>query len=167
MNKRLAKIAVLVLALPAAAAAFVWARHAYQRAHAHQPEAIQKTLERIKLPPGFKIRLYALVPGARHMAVGSQGEVIFVGTAETKVYAVIVDAASGVAGGVSEFASAIEMDVPNGVCFAKDGVLYVAEVNRVLSFPRAEEDYQDPSVRAMAIVEQGKLLPAEDARPPS
>jgi hypothetical protein len=78
MNKRLAKIAFLVLALPAAAAAFVWTRHAYvlaryanQRALAHQPETIETTLERIKLPPGFKIRLYALVPGARHMAVGN------------------------------------------------------------------------------------------------
>jgi len=135
MNKRLAKIAFLVLALPAAAAAFVWTRHAYQRELAQQPEAIHKTLARIKLPPGFKIRLYALVPGARHMAVGPQGKLIFVGTTETKVYAVTVDAASGVAGGVSEFVPAIEMNVPNGACFAKDGVLYVAEVNRVLSFP--------------------------------
>jgi glucose/arabinose dehydrogenase len=99
------------------------------------------------------------------MAVGPQGKVIFVGTAETKVYAVTVDAASGVAAGVLEFAPAIEMNVPNGVCFGKDGVLYVAEVNRVLSFPRAEEDYQDASVRANAIVEQGKLIPIEDARP--
>jgi len=162
MNKRLAGIAFLVLALPAAAAAIVWARDAYhralaqheraldqhQRALAHQPETIQKTLERIKLPPGFNIHLYALVPGARHMAVSPQGKVIFVGTFETKVYAVTVDAASGVAGGVSEFAPAIEMNVPNGVCFGKDGILYVAEVNRVLSFPRAEADYQDPSVRA-------------------
>jgi glucose/arabinose dehydrogenase len=173
MNKRLAKIAFLVLALPAAAAAFVWTRHAYvlaryanQRALAHQPETIETTLERIKLPPGFKIRLYALVPGARHMAVGPQGKVIFVGTADTKVFAVTVDAASGVAVGVSEFAPAIEMNAPNGVCFGKDGVLYVAEINRVLSFPRAEEDYQDPSVGGNAIIEQDKLLPVEDARAP-
>jgi glucose/arabinose dehydrogenase len=139
---------------------------AHQRALAHQPETIQKTLGRIKLPPGFKIRLYALESGARHLAVGPQGKALFVGTAETKVYAVTVDAASGVAGGVSELAPAIEMNVPNGVCFAKDGVLYVAEVNRVLSFPRAEENYQDPSVSAKAIVEQDKLLPVEDARSP-
>jgi hypothetical protein len=85
MNKRLAKIAFLVLALPAAAAAFVWTRHAYQRALAQQPKAIHKTLGRIKLPPGFKIRLYARVPGARHMALGPQGKIIFVGTAESKV----------------------------------------------------------------------------------
>jgi glucose/arabinose dehydrogenase len=161
MNERLAKIAFLVLALPAAAAALVWTRHAYQRALAQQPQAIHKTLDAIKLPPGFKIRLLRWCP-ARHMAVGPQGKLIFVGTAETKVYAVTVDAASGVAGEVSEFAPAIEMNVPNGVCFAKDGVLFVAENNRVLSFPRAEEDYQDRSIRAKAIVEKGKLIPAEE-----
>jgi glucose/arabinose dehydrogenase len=167
MSKRLAKIARLVSVLLVTAAAFafawqacVWARYAYRRAYAQQPETIQKTLDRIKLPPGFKIRLYAVVRGARHMAAGPQGKVIFVGTAGTKVYAVTVGAASGVAGGVSVFAPAIKMDAPNGVCFAKDGVLYVTEVNRVLSFPRAEADYQDPSIRANAIVEQGNLIPA-------
>jgi glucose/arabinose dehydrogenase len=125
-----------------------------------QAETIKKTLERIKLPPGFKIRLYALVPGARHMAVGPQGKVIFAGTAGTKVYAVSIDASSGAAQEVSEFASAIAMNLPNGVCFGKDGILYVAELNRVLAFPRAEADYQDPSIMAKAIVEQGKLIPA-------
>jgi glucose/arabinose dehydrogenase len=125
-----------------------------------QAETIKKTLERIKLPPGFKIRLYALVPGARHMAVGPQGKAIFVGTAGTKVYAVSIDASSGAAQEVSEFASAIAMKLPNGVCFGKDGILYVAELNRVLAFPRAEADCQDPSIMAKAIVEQGKLIPA-------
>jgi glucose/arabinose dehydrogenase len=173
MHKRLAKIIRLVSALLVAAAAFafaqqayVWARYAYQRAHAPQPETIQKTLERIKLPPGFKIGLYARVPGARHMAVGPQGKVIFVGTFETKVFAVTVDVASGVAHMISEFAPAIEKDVPNGVCFGKDGTLYVAEMNRVLAFPRAEADYQDPSIAGKTIVEQDKLLPVDDARPP-
>ena len=51
-------------------------------------EAIKKTLSRIKLPPGFKISLYAIVPDARHMAVGPQGVVTFVGTRKNKVYAV-------------------------------------------------------------------------------
>jgi glucose/arabinose dehydrogenase len=160
MNKRRAAIALSVLAA-LAAGSLVWGR-AHRSVLVHQRETIQKTLERIKLPTGFKISLYALVPGARHMAVGPQGKVIFVGTRGTKVYAVTVDTASGGAGGVSQFAPAIEMKAPNGVCFAKNGVLYVAEVNRVLSFPHAEADYQDPSVRAKAIVEQGKLLPAED-----
>jgi hypothetical protein len=32
-------------------------------------DAIRENLKRIKLPPGFKIDLYAIVPDARHMAV--------------------------------------------------------------------------------------------------
>ena len=32
-------------------------------------DAIRENLKRIKLPPGFKIDLFAIVPDARHMAV--------------------------------------------------------------------------------------------------
>ena len=164
MKLRLAGIAFCLLALSAPGRG----REAERSAVVHvtqtgpQAETIKKTLERIMLPPGFKIRLYALVPGARHMAVGPQGKAIFVGTAGTKVYAVSIDASSGAAQEVSEFASAIAMKLPNGVCFGKDGILYVAELNRVLAFPRAEADYQDPSIMAKAIVEQGKLIPARE-----
>ena len=48
---------------------------------------LRKNLERIKLPPGFKINLYAVVPDARHMAVGPQGVVTFVGTRKDAVWA--------------------------------------------------------------------------------
>ena len=34
---------------------------------------LRKNLEKVKLPPGFKIDLYAIVPDARHMAVGRKG----------------------------------------------------------------------------------------------
>jgi hypothetical protein len=51
-------------------------------------DAIKANLAKIKLPPGFKISLYALVPDARHIAVGPQGVVTFVGTRKSKVYAV-------------------------------------------------------------------------------
>ena len=51
-------------------------------------DAIKKHLEQIKLPHGFHIGLYALVPDARHMAVGPQGIVTFVGTRKANVYAV-------------------------------------------------------------------------------
>ena len=34
-------------------------------------DAIRRNLEKIKLPTGFKIDLYAVVPDARHMAVGA------------------------------------------------------------------------------------------------
>jgi len=50
---------------------------------------IRNILERIKLPAGFKIELYALVPDARHMAMAPQGTVLFVGTKKTKVWAVM------------------------------------------------------------------------------
>src|SRR5205085_11912101 len=43
-------------------------------------DAIRKNLTKIKLPSGFHIGLYALVPDARHIAVGPQGIVTFVGT---------------------------------------------------------------------------------------
>jgi glucose/arabinose dehydrogenase len=164
MNIRLAGVAFCLLALSASARG----QEAERRALVHvtqtgpQAEAIKQTLERIKLPPGFKIHLHSLVPGARQIAVSPRGKMVFVGTRETKVYAVTVDLRAGVAQEVSEFAPAIAMKLPNGVCFAKDGVLYVAEINRVLSFPGAEADYQDPAIRPKAIVEQGKLIPAEE-----
>lgn len=162
MNKRLAGIAFLVLALPACAAAFGWAWRAHRSALVHQPKTIEKTLERIKLPPGFKISLYTLVLGARHMAVGPQGKIIFVGTVGTKVYAVTALAGSGSIHKVTEFAPSIGMELPNGVCFSKDGVLFVVEQNRVLSFPMAEETYEDPTIAATTVVAQGKLIPPED-----
>src|SRR5690606_13285573 len=60
-------------------------------------DAIKKHLASIKLPAGFKISLYALVPDARHIAVGPQGVVTFVGTRKTKVYAVTDRGKTGVA----------------------------------------------------------------------
>ena len=95
-------------------------------------DAIKKNLAKIKLPSGFKINLYALVPDARHMAVGPQGVVTFVGTRKNKVYAVTDRAKSGTAEEVKPFAPTIDLTLPNGVCFSKDGFLYIAEQNRVM-----------------------------------
>ena len=47
-------------------------------------DQVKKNLTKIKLPPGFQISLYALVPDARHMAVGPQGVATFVGTRKRK-----------------------------------------------------------------------------------
>jgi hypothetical protein len=127
MNIRLAGIAFCLLALSAPARAEEAERSALVHVTQTGPQAetIKQTLERIKLPPGFKIRLYALVPGARHMAAGPHGKAIFVGTAGTK--AVSIDASSGAAQEVSEFAPAIAMRLPNGVCFGNDIKRAVAE----------------------------------------
>jgi hypothetical protein len=122
-------------------------------------EAINKTLAKIKLPEGFKISLYAIVPDARHMAVGPQGIVTFVGTRKTKIWAVTDRDKDRVADEVKDFAPSIEFAVPNGPCFSTDGVLYLAEQNRVLSFPAAEFFYESPDVAAFNVVKQGELIP--------
>ena len=125
-------------------------------------EAIKKTLSKIKLPAGFKIGLYALVPDARHMAVGPQGVVTFVGTRKTKVYAMTDRAQNGTAEEVKEFASSIDKVIPNGVCFSKDGFLYVAEQNRVLVFPAAEFFYEGADVAVGEVLKQGELIPKDE-----
>ena len=105
-------------------------------------EGIRKNLERIKLPAGFKIGLYAVVPDARHMAVGPQGIVVFVGTRKDKVWSVTDRNKDRVADEVKDFAPSLQFTIPNGPCFSKDGFLYIAEQNRVLLFPAAEFFYE-------------------------
>ncbi len=90
-------------------------------------DAIKKHLQTIKLPAGFHIGLYALVPDARHMAVGPQGIVTFVGTRKSQIYAVTDRGKTGVAEEVKPFASTIDLVIPNGPCFSKDGFLFVVE----------------------------------------
>jgi glucose/arabinose dehydrogenase len=122
-------------------------------------DAIKKNLTKIKLPAGFHIGLYALVPDARHIAVGPQGIVTFVGTRKSKVWSVTDRAKARVADEVKEFAPSIAFKIPNGVCFSKDGFLFVAEQNRVLTFPAAEFFYEGPDVAAFQVVKQGALIP--------
>ncbi len=125
-------------------------------------DAIKTTLERIELPPGFKIELYAIVPDARHMAVGPQGIVTFVGTRKDKVWAVTDRNKDRKADEVKDFAPSLQFTIPNGVCFSPDGFLYVAEQNRVLVFPAAEFFYESPDVAIGQVVPQGELIPAEE-----
>lgn len=122
-----------------------------------EAEQVKKTLARIKLPAGFHIALYALVPGARHIAVGPQGKVTFVGTRQSKVFAVTDRASGGVE--AKEFAPTISKKIPNGVCFAQDGTLYIAEVNRVLAVADAESFDKRADLVASPVVKQGELIP--------
>lgn len=121
---------------------------------------IRRILEEVNLPPGFEIDLYAIVPDARHMAVGNNVGVVYVGTRKTRVYAVTDRDKDRVADEVKRFAPSVEMRVPNGVCFSPDGFLYVAEHNRVLVFPAAEFFYESPDV-AIGVV-AGQLVPEEE-----
>jgi glucose/arabinose dehydrogenase len=125
-------------------------------------EAIKKNLARIKVPQGFKISLYAIVPDARHIAVGPQGVVAFVGTRKNKVYAVTDRDKDRTADEVKLFAPSIDFTIPNGVCFSKDGFLFIAEQNRVLMFPAAEFFYEGPDVAAFQVVKGGELIPKDE-----
>jgi glucose/arabinose dehydrogenase len=122
-------------------------------------DAIRRNLQKVKLPPGFKIDLYAIVPDARHLAVGPNAGVIFVGTRKSNVYAVTDRDKDRIADEVKQFAPSVEFKIPNGVCFSRDGVLYVAEQNRVLQFPAAEFFYEGPDVAAFVVAKQGELIP--------
>src|SRR3981081_1715099 len=57
-------------------------------------DQVKQNLTKIKLSSGFHISLYALVPDARHIAVGPQGGATFVGTRKSKVW-VVTDRARG------------------------------------------------------------------------
>jgi glucose/arabinose dehydrogenase len=125
-------------------------------------DKVRENLAKIKLPPGFHIDLYALVPDARHMAVGPQGVVTFVGTRKSKIYAVTDRSRSGVAEDVKEFAPSIPKKLPNGPCFSKDGFLFVVEQNRVLIFPAAEFFYEGQDVAVGVVVPEGQLIPTSE-----
>ena len=124
--------------------------------------AVNKTLSNIKLPDGFKISLYAIVPDAREMAIGPTTGVVFVGTRKSKVWAVTDRDKDRVADEVKVFAPSVQFKLPHGVCFSKDGFLFVAEQNRVLVFPAAEYFYEGPDVAAFNVVKQGDLIPASE-----
>lgn len=125
-------------------------------------DAIRANLRRIKLPPGFKIDLFAVVPDARHMAVAPSTNMLFVGTRKTTVWAVTDRNSDGVADEVKTFAPSLNFKVPNGVCWTKDGFLIVVEHNRVLNFPAAEFFYEGPDVAVIEVVAQGNLVPVEE-----
>ena len=125
-------------------------------------DAIRANLRNIKMPPGFKIELYAVVPDARHMAVAPSTNMLFVGTRKTSVWAVTDRNSDGVADEVKSFAPSLKFTNPNGVCWTRDGFLIVVEHNRVLNFPAAEFFYEGPDVAVIEVVPQGGLIPTEE-----
>ena len=96
-------------------------------------EEVVANLKNVKLPPGFKIELWARVPAARQMAWGDKGT-LFVGSwfGVGKVFAVVDE------GGKKTVKEAIKgMTVPTGVAF-HNGSLYVADVNKIFKYDNAE-----------------------------
>jgi glucose/arabinose dehydrogenase len=99
-------------------------------------------LDKIKLPPGFKIEIFAHdVPNARSLCLSPKGT-LFVGTqGGGSVYAVVDSNADYRADKVYTLIAGLNM--PNGVAF-RQGDLYVAEVNRVIKFSNIETMLEHP-----------------------
>jgi len=99
-------------------------------------------LNRIKLPPGFEISIYASrIQGARSMALGDKGT-LFVGSrSDGKVYAVVDHNNDNKADEVITVAQ--RLNSPNGVAF-KGETLYVAEIDRILRYEDIEIRLKNP-----------------------
>lgn len=114
-------------------------------------------LERIKLPPGFSIELWASVDNPRQMALGrhdNRGGTVFVGSMNAgKVHAVSFGADFKTQR-VAEIASGLQR--PVGVAY-KDGRLYVSAVSRILRYDDIEKQLERPP-RAVVVT---AALPTE------
>ncbi|MBI1862716.1 PQQ-dependent sugar dehydrogenase [Candidatus Microgenomates bacterium] len=99
-------------------------------------------LDNIKLPPGFRISVFAEVPTARSLSVSPKG-VVYVGNRENgSVYAVVDHDHDGHADGTYQVAQGLH--VPNGVSF-KDGDLYITTISSVYKVANVERDLSKPS----------------------
>lgn len=123
---------------------------------------LQKTLQDIRLPPGFKIELFAIAPDARHMAVSRNKGTVWIGTRKNTVWSATDRDMDHVADTVEEFSPSVKFDIPNGVCYSNDGFLFIAERNRVMMFPAAEFFMEGADTVAIPIVKQGELIPYDE-----
>jgi glucose/arabinose dehydrogenase len=115
---------------------------------AAMPAAGQKLpLERIKLPPGFSIELFARVPSARGMALSKN--TLFVGTRSGgEVLAIRLRGEGSALAADPPVVIARNLDMPTGVAF-RDGSLYVADVNRILRYDGIEARLDSPPAAAV------------------
>ena len=106
--------------------------------------AAELPLERIKLPPGFAIELWARVDNARQMALGdhdAKGGTLFVGSMRAGMVHAVRFGADFKSRGVSVVASGLQL--PVGVAY-RQGSLYVSAVNRILRYDDIERRLEQP-----------------------
>lgn len=101
---------------------------------------VEANLSKLHMPPGFKVEVYAEVPGARQMALGTNGN-IYVGTRGNKVYAVVDKNKDRKADSVITMMD--DLKVANGVAM-HNGNLYVAEQNRITRYAAPDFDLNLP-----------------------
>lgn len=100
------------------------------------------SLDKITLPPGFKIEVYAHdLPNARSLELSPAGT-LFVGSRDAgNVYAVKDENKDHIADRKMTIASGL--DQPNGVAL-KDGDLYVAEISKIWKYSQIESHLDQP-----------------------
>lgn len=103
--------------------------------------ATKLPLDKIKLPAGFTIDVFAEVENARSLAMSPSG-VIYVGNKDKdKVYA--VKDTDGDFKADKRWTIASGLNMPNGVAF-KDGDLYIAEVSKISKIAGIESKLANP-----------------------
>ena len=103
-------------------------------------------LDKLKLPPGFKIEVWAEgIPEARSLALGDKGTIFVSNRNLTDVYAVLDN------GGKRDVKKILTgMSSPNGVAFSK-GTLYVAERHRITRYDGIENSLDNPPAAKVVI----------------
>jgi glucose/arabinose dehydrogenase len=96
-------------------------------------------LDSIRLPPGFEIAVYAEMPGARSLTIGTDGTVYVSSPSTGKVFALIDERKDGKAERVVPVVS--DLNFPNGIAF-REGALYVAETSRILRYDGIDANRQ-------------------------
>ena len=95
-------------------------------------------ISKLKLPPGFKIDVWADVPNARSLARGTKGTIFVSNLAANDVYAVVDK------DGKREVKKILKgLTAPNGIAFM-DGTLYVAERNQIKKYENIEDRLDNP-----------------------
>ncbi len=103
-------------------------------------------LDKIVLPAGFSINVFAKAEGARSLCVSPNGTV-FVGTQGAgKVYAIRDENHDGKADKV--YVIAKDLNTPNGVAF-KDGSLFIATISTIYRLDSIESKLDNPPTPVM------------------
>ena len=96
-------------------------------------DEIKATLQNIKLPPGFKIELWASgMPQARQMAWGKDGTLYVGSFLATNVYAVTDQGAKRTVKTILK-----GMKMPTGIAY-RDGALYVIDIDKLYKYDNPE-----------------------------
>jgi glucose/arabinose dehydrogenase len=98
-------------------------------------------LDKIKLPKGFTINVYAEVPHARSMTLSPNGTLFVGNNAGNRVYAVVDNNKDGVADKVYTIAKGL--NTPNGVAF-HNGSLFIATISTILRLDSIESKLANP-----------------------